>query len=261
MGCRGVFFGSPRFTLPASAKRGLRVLLTREAIHFDQTGDVVDQARKVGEALGRARENAVIDVLIGQVNNYSRNGTASNTYLTAGAYVNNQSSNPLNDWRDIQAALDLFTDILDPTTSEPLQHDPQDLIVSPQRVPYALQVLNATEVRNQENASAGTRDVTMLVTNPISGRGFRLHSSNRFYQRILAGPEPTAATAQAGWFLGSIAKAFAWYEGWPLTVVQKGPESQANFDADVEMQFKASYYGVATVREPRYMTRIEDTAW
>lgn len=249
------------FTLPAKTKKGMKINLTREAIFHDKTGMLVEAARKIGEALGSARENAVIDALIGQTNNYIRNGTATNTFLTAGAYINNQSSLALEDWTDVDAAMQLFVDILDPTTSEPLSFQPKHLVVMPYKVHTARRIISATEVRTAQNAAAGTRSEETISPNPITALGLQLLSSIRLYRRVLAGPESVAANAREGWFLGDLTKALAWYECWPLELVQRGRDSQDGFDRDVEMQFKASYYGVAAVREPRYIARLEATAW
>jgi hypothetical protein len=246
------------FTLPAKDKKGLKIALTREAITFDRTGMLVEQARAIGKTLGMARENETIDALIGQTNNYSRNGTASNTYLTTGAYINKQTGTPLNDWTDIDNARQLFVDILDPNTSEPITHSLRHLVVMPFKEFVAKRILNATEVR--EIADAGVRQEQTIAANPVAGMGLQLLTSERLYRRVLAGPEATAAIARDGWFLGDISQLLTFYEVWPLEVVQR-TDSQASFDSDIEMQFKASYYGVTAVREPRYMLRLENTAW
>lgn len=253
------------FTLPAKTKKGAIIELTREAIKFDKTSMLVEQARSIGSALGAARENAIIDCLIGQTNNYIRNGTATNTYLTAGAYINNQSSTPLVDWTDVDSALQLFAAILDPTTSEPLAGvmNPPHLVVMPFKVKTAQRILTATSTVSDQRPSLGSGVVSDRTDapSPIASMGLQLVSSNRLYRRVLAGPEPTAATAQEGWFLGDISKLLGWYEVWPLQLMQKGPESEASWDRDIELQYKASYYGVCAVREPRYMLRMESTAW
>ena len=252
------------FTVPAKAKKGGIIELTREAIRFNRTGQLVDQARGIGGALGAVKENAVIDALIGQTNNYSRNGTASNTFLTAGAYVNNQSSLPLTGWTDVDEALQLFAGILDPTTSEPLAGamNPSDLVVSPYKMRTAQRILTASGARSDENLAAGSRsEETLNDRNPIADLGLRLLSSIRLYRRILAGPEAVAANAREGWFLGTIAEMLGWYEVWPLELGQQGRDSEDSFDRDIEMKLKASYYGVAAVREPRKMLRLESTAW
>ena len=253
------------FTLPAKQKRGAIIEVTKEAMKFDKTGMLVEQARDIGRVLGAARENAIIDCLIGQTNNYSRNGTATNTYLTAGAYINNQSSTPLVDWTDIDSALQLFAAILDPTTSEPLADlmRPKHLIVMPFKKRTAARILTATMTGQNEALvrAAGRTEQSFQGGNPISDLGLELISSIRLYRRVLDGPEPTAATAQDGWFLGDLTKLLGWYEVFPLTLTQKGVESEAAFDRDVDLQYKASYYGVCAVREPRYMVRMENTAW
>jgi hypothetical protein len=251
------------FTLPAKDKKGGIIELSKEAIHFDRTGMLVDQAREVGGALGGARENAIIDAFIGFVNNYSRNGSASNTYLTAGAYVNNQTGLPLTDWTDIETALQLFADILDPNTSEPLAANmrPKHLVVMPAKLMTAQRILSATETRSDENAAAGTRSEVTVGGNPIAGLGLKIVSSIRLYRRVLANVETEAAKAKAGWFLGTLEALLAWYECWPLQLAQQGAESDDSFDRDIAMKFKASYYGVCAVREPRTMLRLEDSAW
>lgn len=252
------------FTLPAKTKSGGVIELTREAIRFDRTNMLVDQARAIGAALGAKKENALIDALIGQTNNYSRNGTASNTYLTAGAYINNQSSLPLGDWTDVDTALQLFAGILDPNTSEPLAGamNPKHLVVMPYKRMTAKRILTASGARSAENLAAGSRsEETVNEQNPLAELGLQLVSSNRIYQRVLAGPEGTASTAREGWFLGSIDELLAWYECWPLEVLMQGRDSDASFDRDIEMKFKACYFGVAAVREARKMLRLESTAW
>lgn len=253
------------FTLPAKQKRGAIVEVTKEAIKFDKTGMLVEQARGIGRALGASRENAIIDALIGQTNNYSRNGTATNTYLTAGAYINNQSSTPLVDWTDIDSALQLFAAILDPNTSEPLADlmRPRHLVVMPFKRRTAMRILAATSTGAADalTRGAGVREESLTGASPISDLGLELISSIRLYRRVLAGPESVAANAQDGWFLGDLSRLLGWYEVFPLTLAQKGVESEAAWDRDVDLQYKASYYGVAAVREPRYMVRMENTAW
>lgn len=251
------------FTLPAKDKKGGIIELTREAVHFDRTGMLVDQAREVGGALGGARENAIIDAFIGFVNNYSRNGSATNTYLTSGAYVNNQTGLPLTDWNDIDTALQLFADILDPNTSEPIAANmrPRHLVVMPAKLMTAQRILNATQVAEHENASAGTRTTETFGGNPIAALGLMLVSSQRLYRRVLANVETEAAKAKLGWWLGTIEELLAWYECWGLDLQQQGRDSHDGFDRDIEMKFKASYYGVCAVREPRAMLRLEDSAW
>ena len=105
---------------------------------------------------------ARIDTLIGQVNNYSRNGTSANTYTTAGV-INNQSGVPLNDWTDIDTARQLFLDILDPNIGEPINLMPRDLIVMPQKTMVVGRILNAIPSPQVEGSLASRDDALALA--------------------------------------------------------------------------------------------------
>lgn len=250
------------FTLPAKDKKGGIIQITREAITFDKTMMVVEQARKLGQALGVLREKEIIEKLIGYVNNYNRNGTAANTYTTSGV-INKQTSLPLNDWTDIDTAMRLWEDIVDPNTSEPLAGNPRHLIVMPAKVGTASRILAATNVRNSENFATNARSEHTDGMNPLAGMGLDLEllTSRQLYRHTLATAEGTAGTARDGWFLGNLDELLAWYECWPLELRQQGPDSPDGFSRDVALQFKASYYGVCAVREKRKMLKLENTAW
>jgi len=256
-----VRYGEEYFTVPAKKKRGLMVDVTEEAIFFDKTGQVLERAREVGLWLATKREKDLIDILIGQVNNYIRNGTATNTYLTSGAYVNDQSSLPLTDWRDIETAELLFDDLTDPTTGEPIEILGSDAVMftMPYKRHTARHILNATEVSVNEALvrAAAVKEHVRKGANPVSG-AFRHVSTKLLFARVKAGPQTTASKAREWWFIGNPRKAFAWYENWPLSVAQQGPDSNASFEKDVPFRFKARYRGVAAVREPRYMVRLQD---
>src|SRR5262252_5327225 len=80
---------------PPTRKRGFIVPVTREIIVADRTGILLKAADETGRWLGLNKEKRVLDVVVGVQNNYKRNGTATNTYLTSGAYVNSQAGNAL----------------------------------------------------------------------------------------------------------------------------------------------------------------------
>jgi hypothetical protein len=252
------------FTLPAKTKHGGIVKITAEALTYVQQSQmVVEKARQIGQSLGALRENQCIDVFIGQTNNYNRNGSAANTYTTSGV-VNNQTGVALTDWTDIDTAMRLVEDVLDPNTSEPLAWLPKQLVVMPAKVATAGRILAAIQSRSAENASAGTiSETTLGAGSPLKHLGLDLEllTSRRLYRRVLAGPEPTASIARDGWFLTDLDKAFAYYEVWPLRLDQQGADSPEAFSHDVALQFKASFLGVPVSREKRCTFRLENTGW
>ena len=83
--------------------------VTREIIIADRTGILLKAAAETGHWCGLNKEKRVLDVVTGQVNNYKRNLTATNTYLTSGTYVNSQTGNALdgqgNEWRALEKAV------------------------------------------------------------------------------------------------------------------------------------------------------------
>jgi len=62
-----------------------------------------------------------------------------------------------------------------------------------------------------------------------------------------------ADDAKKCWFIGDFRKAFAYMENWPITVTQSPPGSEAEFNQDIVVRFKASERGAAAVINPRYV--------
>ncbi|MDE2021184.1 MAG: hypothetical protein KGJ13_12685, partial [Patescibacteria group bacterium] len=77
-------------------KRGFIVPITREAIIMDRTGLLLERCGAGGFSLGLNKEKRVQNVAFGITNNYNRNGTSYNTYLTSGAYINDKTGNALS---------------------------------------------------------------------------------------------------------------------------------------------------------------------
>jgi hypothetical protein len=259
-----VGIGAATTTLPASVKKGLGLDLTEEAMSFTApqglTQFILAQAGAVGNFLGLRKELSLIDVIIGFVNNYIRNGTGTNTYLTAGSYVNNQTGVDLVDYTDVDAAEQLLGEMVDPTTGLPIPIADQSrvLIVSPARVMRASSIINATTI-SVGDITTGT-GLQTTSRSPIA-MPVQLVSSRLMMQRIIATMEAETAKAHDGWFWGSL-MAFVWKELWPLAVFQQsGQGSAAGFERDVVMRWKARYHGVAAVKEPRLITRNENSAW
>lgn len=229
---------------PATTKRGLIVPVTKEAIFFDRTNLLLRRAAEVGEFLGLNKEKRILDCLFGIANTYKRNGVSSNTYSTAGAYVNVKTANALVDWQQIEAAELVLDGIADPNTGEPVLVA-ADTIVVPSALKYAaMRILNATEVRHVDNTAAAGR-VQTVFANPLATQ-YRVMTSRLVKQRT--GDATT-------WFLGAPRKAFAYMENWPITVVQAPSNSEAEFTQDIVVRYKASERGAPAVLEPRYMVK------
>lgn len=229
---------------PPTDKRGFIVPVTREIIMLDKTGLVVAAAQKTGRAMGLNKEKRVLDVVFGVVNTYNRNGTATNTYLTSGAYIN-QTSNTLSDWTSIQTAELLFDAITDPNTGEPITGSIDTIIVPTALRRTANRILMASEIAHVDNQVAAST-IRTWSRNPYSGETYRVISSPYVKQRT---------TSASTWFAGRPKRAFLYMQNWGIETLQAAQNSEADFLQDIVSRYKVSERGAAHSYEPRYMTK------
>jgi hypothetical protein len=241
-------FGEDYIETPSTSKRGFIVPVTKEAIFFDRTHLVLSRAGEVGEILGLNKEKRLLDLVIGVTNNYKHNSVDYNTYNAASPWANELSGNELVDWTDVDAAEQLFAEILDPATGEPVLVRGTTVLVMPAYRHAAHRVFNAAEI--QYTASGAATATT--AANPLGN--YRVFESRLAYRRIVASGV-AAVDAKKWWFIGDFRKAFAYMENWPITVTQAPVGSEADFASDVVLRFKASERGAAAVLNPRYVVK------
>jgi hypothetical protein len=241
-------FGEDYIETPSTTKRGFIVPVTKEAIFFDRTHLVLSRAAEVGEVLGLNKEKRLIDLVIGATNNYNWKGTTYNTYQTSGAWINSLSSNELVDWTNVDAAEQLLADILDPNTGEPVLVRGTTVLVMPAYRHAAHRVFDAVQI----TFGASDSDTATLAANPLTG--YHVYDSRLAHRRIVASGV-AAADAKKWWFMGDFRRAFAYMENWPITVTQAPLGSEAEFNNDIMLRFKASERGAAAVLNPRYAVK------
>jgi hypothetical protein len=246
-----VGLGEDYIETPSTTKRGFIVPVTREAVFFDRTHMILQRAAEVGEVLGLNKEKRLLDLLIGATNNYKWKGTAYNTYYAAGDHGPwaNVLDEELVDWTALDAAEQLFADIVDPNTGEPVLVQATTLLVMPAYRQTASRILTATEL----TYGAATDKVRTAYNDPYS-RTYEYYESRLAYRRIIASGQ-TSANARKWWFLGDFRRAFGYMQNWPITVSQSPPNSEADFNEDIVVRFKASERGAAVVLNPRYMVK------
>jgi hypothetical protein len=245
-----VGFGEDYIETPSTTKRGLIVPVTREAIFFDRTHLVLSRAAEVGEVLGLNKEKRLADLVVGETNNYKWKGSSYNTYYAAAdnqEWTNSISGNELVDWTDVDAAEQIFADILDPNTGEPVLLRSTNVLVMPAYRHAAHRVFNSDELTY---TSGSTSEVK--VANPLGN--YTVNESRIAYRRILASGQ-TAVNAKKWWFIGDFAKAFGYMQNWPITVTQSSSGSDADFNQDILVRFKASERGAAAVLNPRCVVK------
>ncbi|MEQ8849077.1 hypothetical protein [Botrimarina sp.] len=241
-------FGEEYVETPQTTKHGFIVPVTREAIFFDRTNLVLSRAAEVGEVLGLNKEKRLLDLIVGVSNPYNYNGVAYDTYQSSGPWVNVITGNELVDWTSVDAAEQLFAEMLDPTTGEPVLLGATTALVMPAYRHAAHRTFNASEVAY---APAGGQSTT-VAANPLGS--YRVEESRLAYRRVLASGV-AADDAKKWWFLGDFRRAFAYMENWPITVTQSPMGSEADFTNDIVLRFKASERGAAAVMNPRYVVK------
>ncbi len=233
-------------TVP-TVKRGMVVPVTREIIIADRTGILARVAGEVGYWMGVNKEKRIIDLAVGNTNNYNRNGTATNTYLTAGAYINSQTGNALdgqaNEWRAFEKSDLLFDAITDPNTGEPIIVMADTIIVPSALMRTAARILSATEVVTVDNRQNGAT-IRTASPNPYKGRSLKVLSSP--YVKLRSGSSTL-------WWYGNPKKAFLYPEVWGIETTQAASNNEVEFMQDIWARYKVSERGAAQVLEPRAM--------
>lgn len=232
---------------PETTKRGFIVPITKEAIYFDRTGLVLQRASETGRWLAINREKRILDVALGITSVYKRNGVSAAiaTYGDVSGthdWDNLAATNALADWTDVENAMLLFDGMSDPNTGEPIVVMPRQIVVPSALAMTARRILNATEIRFGDGASATTQTVS---ANPVAGM-----------LEIVTSPYVKARTSSSStWFLGDFKKAFAYMENWPITTVAAPVNSELEFTRDIVNRFKVSERGACAAIEPRYAVK------
>lgn len=254
-------FSQEYVQMPPTVKRGLVIPVSREAIFRDRTGQILRRAAYVGTILGLSKERRLTDVLIGAVNTYKefrRGHTAvqsRNTYYgfsdQSGSppWINHKDNNQLVDYSSLDSADNLFTDMTDPNTGEPILITGRYLIYSPPLRSTVARILNATETRHVTNTN-----VTTIGGNLVRP-GIIPVESTWMYRRLQTVLGVSASDAAQYWFYGDPRAAFQYQQNWGIEISRQAPGADAEFWQDIVTAFKASEKGVAAILDPRYIQR------
>ena len=249
-----VGFGEDWVETPETIKRGMIVPLTREVIVADLTGLLFQRAEAVGEWMGYNKELRVLGVALGtSANVYNRRGRGTvATYGDTSGYHDwdNQVTDNLVDWTDLENALLAFDAMTDPNTGEPINvvgGGKLQLVVPTAKLFTAKRVISATEIRYGDGAGPTTQT---LSANPVGGM-FDIVSSQLVYK---------TTSSNIIWYVGNFKKAFAYMQVSPLQVVKAPTNNHDEFHRDIVDQWKVSEWGVAAALDPRYVVKSTGAA-
>lgn len=245
--------------MPLKKKRGFRTAVSKEAVFFDRTGDLLSSFNDIGKDMGRNKEkraiNAVIDENGGAVSaaigghRYHWRDTSIATYgNNSGDHTwdNLEASNALVDYSDVEKAWLLLKAMKDPDIDEPINVVPKHLVVTPTNFWTAGRILNSTQNRTHVGGYATTGNLVEFDSpNPIP---FNLEVLS---SQLLADQLAT----DTDWFMGDVGGALWYMEIWPMDVVTAPATADDEFKRDVVLQTKVSEFGAFGTREPRKMTK------
>jgi hypothetical protein len=217
---------------PGTTKHGLIIPITKEALFFDQTHQVLACAAQVGELLALNKEKRILDMILGITNTFKESGVSRNTYYPAGTsspWTNLLSDNELLDWQNIEAAENVFGELKDEISGNPLFVEPNTVLVMPPKRYLAYRLFSDLPV------------------------DYKIISSGLAYQRLQS--QAGITNPEKIWLIGNFRKAFAYMENWGITVTASNPGIESDFTRDILIRFKASERGTPAIIDPRYIVK------
>lgn len=248
-----------KYVSTVESKKGRMLSITEEAVHFDQTNELLRRAARLGEATRQEREKTIVrgvtDADYSSANGtgvYRPSGTLTELYKDDATLLNVigpsnpvvgfNAALPLEDWTSLSAPLHYHAvyvkdDRHTPETGEPIAWQPRILLVPKTLELKALQIVNATLVPANAAGSA-------FGGNPL-----------RSAFTVLASPFLDQVNT-ANWYLGDFPRQFIWKEIWPVQVFRQTAQEGDGFDRDVVARFKVRYYGGINALDHRYVLKM-----
>lgn len=254
-----------KYVTTVESKKGRILSITEEAVLFDQTGQMLLRAGRLGEATRQERERVIVRGVIDADYNatagtgvFRPSGTLEALYPTDGSNYNyvgvgNTTSASYNaavalaDWTDVDTVMTYHAqEVTDDRagTGRPIVWMPKILLTSVGDSQVGRRIVNATEVRTTTTGAAAS-DTQALQANPLLGAFKPLTSP--FVDEVDAND----------WFLGDFQKQFVWKEIWPLQTFRQGRDSDAAFDSDVVARFKVRYYGGINALDTVWVVKVD----
>lgn len=256
-----------KYVTTQTAKKGRILEITEEAIYFDQTGQVLMRAQRLGEQTAEEREltilAGVVDVGSGAAgirDVYLPSGVATPLYSTTNANLAGSSSAiALVNWTDIDETMQFHaTNIKDDRAVAgerlPIVWMPKVLLTGRGLAGTAAYILNSTQVTMQPGATDAS--VQQWTPNPLGGLVPGLRALSSPLIDYLAGLTGSRYNDARDWFLGDFAKQFIWQEIWPLQTLRSRQDDEPAFRRDVVARFKVRYYGGIAALDHRYVVKV-----
>lgn len=237
----------------------LKMDVTYEAVFYDQTSEVLEQAQTIGRELALRKELDGFGLLAGVTNPYNYNDVSYNTYLTSGNWINDVQ-NELNDWTDVNVVNAMFSRMTDQETSNRIAVNWDTLVCSPTKAMTAAYIQSATEVEtrtasgNEIRRASRLGDTKKVVSSPYLDQVLTAAAAD-------GGLALSQANADEYWWALKTTKgqsAFVRVENWPFRVQRARPDDYHARDHKIVLSVFADQMHSFDVREPRYVIRCKN---
>lgn len=243
---------------PATEEHADSIEILYETFYLDQTGDVNAKANEIGYWLRYAQEIQIIDCFIGvaTATQYNYKGSTYNTYLANG-YYDNDLSNELVHWNNVETMLIKFRDMKDPETNTRTTITPNLVVVNLEKLVTAQSIFGnlADGVQYRDSGSAPH---IRNARSPYQGQFEILHSP-LIYERCTAADGLALSASNAGKYWWGVDNKngghLRWALNWPLRIQTATPTQMDMIDRGIAMFMKADYRGEVYVREARKAVR------
>lgn len=241
-----------KFVGTRETKRGRLIAVTEEAVFFDQTGQVLDRARMIGDAARQDRERRIVQGVIDHdsANDiYQPDGTAEQLYASANNNVDS-STGALNDWTDIESVMQFHAaNVTDDRQSDdtdgaqPLVWMPRILLTSMELAGRAQRIVSATLLTDQ-NTEGPNLDFVRQLTPLASPFIDNATSGDRWDDN-------------SDWLIGDFQRQFRYKEIWPLQTFRAPAQNDEQFERDVVARFKVREYGDVLAIDERHVIKVD----
>ena len=258
---------------PELYENALAVDVTREAVLYDLSNDLLRQCSEIGYWLGYQRELDILNAVIGgsAAPIFNWNGSNYTYYSDQSATLGFNSvlsANPLQDWVSLQNCLTQLYRNSDPDLKTRLLIQPNLLLVTQAQVPTANLILNATMTERRTapiatgapaQTNANPLNVSNTPSNPMSGM-FNVVTSPLLEQQLVEqGVSSDYAKANQTFFLIDTSKAFAWMSGIPLTTQTASANNYNALNQGLVASYFSFYRGTPAVISPWHIIKSYNT--
>lgn len=207
--------------------------LTKESIFFDQTGDLLNRARMLGEEGARFREEIIMNTVVDLLSTSLDLGV-----LYSAGNSNLKTANPLGTtgWQNVHVSLLEKKD----EQNKPIwvMGDRPIMLIPPNLWP------TAEKLNRNDRGDLGTANLDVNL-------------ARNMFDIVI---NPYLAAGSTTWWYGGFKRQFRWEEIWPLeTFSRVGQDTQEGFNQDIIQQFKVSFYGGCGAVDTRYVFENQAT--